>query len=128
MDWLKQNNVRIYFDLKSLRINGKTYFNLEADVHVVSTVRIKNTCVIKPNTACICYGKVRANLPSDQSYGISEIDRGFIALEPGLKVINTMSCLNENRTVPLLIVIETNRHYKLYRHGWLARIAPVNET
>ena len=29
LDWLKQNNVRIYFDLKSLRINGKTYVNLE---------------------------------------------------------------------------------------------------
>ena len=23
LDWLKQNNVRIYFDLKCLRINGK---------------------------------------------------------------------------------------------------------
>ena len=27
LDCLKQNNVRIYFDLKSLRINGKTYVN-----------------------------------------------------------------------------------------------------
>ena len=29
LEWLKSNNVRIYFDLKSLRINGKTYVNLE---------------------------------------------------------------------------------------------------
>ena len=32
LDWLKQNNVRIYFDLKSLRINGKTYVYLEEDL------------------------------------------------------------------------------------------------
>ena len=34
MDWLKQNNVRIYFDLKCLRINGKHYVNLEEDIHI----------------------------------------------------------------------------------------------
>ena len=128
LDWLKQNNVRIYFDLKSLRINGKTY--VMEDIHVASTVRMKNTCVLKPNTACVCYGKVRNNpdLPSGQSYDISEIDRGFLAKESGLKVINTVSCLNKNRTIPLLVVNETNRHFKLYRHGLMATISPVNDT
>ena len=29
LDWLKNNNVRLYFDLKCLRINGKHYVNLE---------------------------------------------------------------------------------------------------
>ena len=38
LDWLKQNNVRLYFDLKCLRINGKHYVNLE-DVHIASTYR-----------------------------------------------------------------------------------------
>ena len=41
MDWLKQNNVRIYFDLKCLRINGKHYVNIEEDIHVGSAVRMK---------------------------------------------------------------------------------------
>ena len=129
LDWLKQNNVRIYFDLRSLRINGKTYVNLEEDIHVASTVRMKSTCVIKPNTACICYGKVREcpDLPTGQLYDISEIDRGFIANEPGLKVINTVSNLCKNRTVPLLIVNQTSKHFKIYRHGLLARLSPVNE-
>ena len=34
LDWLKQNNVRIYFDLKCLRINGTHYVNYEEDVHI----------------------------------------------------------------------------------------------
>ena len=39
LDWLKQN-VRIYFDLKCLRINGKHYVHLEEDIHIASTVRM----------------------------------------------------------------------------------------
>lgn len=129
LDWLKENNVRIYFDLKSLRINGKTYVNLEEDIHVASTVRMKSTCVIKPCSASICYGKVRENpdLPTGQLYDISQIDRGFIVNEPGLKVINTVTRLNKDRSVPLLIVNQTNKHLKIYRHGLLARVTPVKE-
>ena len=130
LDWLKQNNVKMYFDLKRFRINGKAYVNLEEDIHVASTVRMKYTCSIKRNIACICYVKVRENpdLTSGQSYDISETDRGFIANEPGLKVINTVLCFSKNRTVPLLVVNETNRRFKLYRHSLMARIAPINET
>ncbi|MEW8091488.1 MAG: retropepsin-like aspartic protease, partial [Candidatus Thiodiazotropha endolucinida] len=75
LDWLKENNVRLYFDLKCLRINGKHYVNLEEDIHVASTVRMKRTCVLTPQSARICYGKVRNNpdLPSEQMYEISEI-------------------------------------------------------
>ena len=58
LDGVKQNNVRIYFDLKCLRINGKHYVNLEEDIHIAPTVRMKKTCLIKPQTAMICYGKV----------------------------------------------------------------------
>ena len=48
-------------DLKCIRINGKHYVNLQEDIHVASTVRMKNTCLIKPQIAIICYGKVREN-------------------------------------------------------------------
>ena len=59
LDWLKQNNVRIYLDLKCLRINRKQYVILEEDIHIASTVRMKKTCLIKPQSAVICYGKIR---------------------------------------------------------------------
>ena len=41
LDWLKNNNVRLYFDLKCLRINGKHCVNLEEDINIASTVRMK---------------------------------------------------------------------------------------
>ena len=58
LDWMKQNNVKIYMDLKCIRINGKHYVNLEEDIHIASTVRIKRTCLKKSQTAMICYSKV----------------------------------------------------------------------
>ena len=70
LDWMKQNNVRIYMNLKCLRINVKHYVNLDEDIHVASTVRMKRTYLIKPQTAMICYGKVSENpdIPVGQSY------------------------------------------------------------
>ena len=32
LDWLKSNNVRIYFDLKSLRINGKKHMLIQKKI------------------------------------------------------------------------------------------------
>ena len=80
LDWMKQNNVRIYMDLECLRISGKHYVNLDEDIHVASNVRMKRTCLIKPQTAMICYGKVMENpdIPAGQSYEISQIDRGLL--------------------------------------------------
>ena len=127
LDWLKTHNVRIYFDLKCLRINGKHYVNLEEDIHIASTVRMKKTCLIKPQTALICHGKVRENpdLPVGQSYEISQINRGFIVNQPGLQIINTVSTLAHDRSLPLLIVNNTNKFIKIYRHGLLAKITGI---
>ena len=70
---------------------------------------MKTTCLIKPQTVVICYGKVRENpdLPVGQSYEILQIDRDFIVNQPGLQVINTVSTLGKDRSLPLLIVNNT---------------------
>ena len=54
--------------------------NLQESIHIASTVRMKNTCLIKPQTAIICYGKVRESpyLPTGLSYEIEQIDKGFL--------------------------------------------------
>ena len=126
LDWLKDNNVRIYMDLKCIRINGK-HVNLEEDKHIASTVRMKHTCLVKPKTAVICYVKVRENpdLPVGRSYEISQNDKGFIVNQPGLQVINTVSTLTKDRSLPLLIVNSTNKFIKIYRHGLLAKISGI---
>ena len=127
LDWLNQSNVRIYFDLKCLRINGKHYVNLEEDFHITSTVRMKRTCLIKPQTAMIYYRKIRENpdLPVGQSYEISQIDKEIIVIQPDLQIINTVSTLNKDRSLLLLIVNNTNMFIKIYLHGLLAKISGI---
>ena len=75
----------------------------------------------------ICYGKVRENpdLPVGQSFEISQIDKWFIVSQPSLQIINTVSTLNKGRSLPLLIVNNTNKVIKIYRHGLLAKISRI---
>ena len=88
---------------------------------------MKKTCLIKPNTAMICYGKVRENpdLPIGVSYEVSQTDKGFLTDQPGLQIINTVSSLDKSRTLPVSIVNNTNKYIKIYRHGLLAKITEV---
>ena len=75
----------------------------------------------------ICYEKEKENpdLPVGQSYEISQIDKGLIVNQPGLQIINTVSTLNKHRSLPLLIVNNTNKFIKIYRHGLLAKISGI---
>ena len=75
----------------------------------------------------ICYGKVRENpdLPVGQSYEITQIDKGFLVNQPGLQIINTVSTLAKDRSLPLLSVNDTNKFIKIYRHGLLAKISGI---
>ena len=88
---------------------------------------MKTTCLIKPQTAVICNVKCKENpdLPVGQSYEISQIDRGFIVNQPGLQEINTVLTLAKDRSLPLIIVNNTNKFIKIYRHGLLAKIMGI---
>ena len=58
----------------------------------------------------------------------SQINGRLISKESGLKFINCLTTLSKDRTIPLIVVNETNRHLKIYRHGLIARLSPVNES
>ena len=59
------------------------------------------------------------------SYEVSQIDKSFLTDQPGLQIINTVSTLDKSRTLPVLIVNNTNKYIKIYRHGLLAKITEV---
>ena len=42
-----------------MRTDGKINVNLEEDIHIVSTVKMKIKVTFKPRSAKICIGKVR---------------------------------------------------------------------
>ena len=75
----------------------------------------------------ICYNKVRESpdLPIGKSYENLQIDKGFIVNQPGLQIKNTVSTLAKDRSLPLLIVNNTNKCIEIYRHGLLARTSDI---
>ena len=62
-----------------------------------------------------------------QSYENSQIDKGFLVNQPGIQIINTVSVLAKDRSLPLLIVNNTNKFIKIYRHGLLAKFSDIQK-
>ena len=123
-DWLRQHGVRIYYDLGCMRIENKRYVNLEEDIHVSSVARIKYNTVLKPHSATICYAKVRPNpdLPVRVDYQISAVEKGFTCREPGLEVVDSVSRLGKDRSIPILVTNSTGKFIRIRRHGPIAKV------
>ena len=127
-DWLVQNGVRLYFDLGFLRI-GNTQVPLEEDIHISSLVRLRSTTVLKPQTATVCLGKVKDSpeFPVRNLYTITAVETNFIGSEPGLMVSNSVAKLNNGRTIPIMVVNNTNRTVKLSRGCVIAKMEAINQ-
>ena len=123
-DWLRQHGVWIYYDLGCMRIENKRYVNLEEDIHVSSVARIKYNRVLKPHSATICYAKVRPNpdLPVRVDYQISAVEKGFTCREPGLEVVDSVSRLGKDRSIPILVTNSTGKFIRIRRHGPKAKV------
>ena len=123
-DWLRQHGVRIYYDLGCMRIENKKYVNLDEDIHVSSVARIRYNTVLKPHSATICYAKVRPNpdLPVRVDYQISAVEKGFTCREPGLEVVDSVSRLGKDRSIPILVTNSTGKFIRIRRHGPIAKV------
>ena len=123
-DWLRQHGVQIYYDLGCMRIENKRYVNLEEDIHVLSVARIKYNTVLKPHSATICYAKVRPNpdFPVRVDYQISAVEKGFTCREPGLEVVDSVSRLGKDRSIPILVTNSTGKFIRITRHGPIAKV------
>ena len=62
-----------------------------------------------------------------QYYKVLQTDKGFIVNLQGLQIINTLSTLAKDRSLPILIVNNTNNFIKIYRHGLLAKISGIQD-
>ena len=127
-DWLTENGVRTYHDLGCLRVNG-TYVPLQMDIHVTSTLRAKNKFLMKPQTTIICQCKARStpDLPEKQLYQIAPTEIGFLSNKPGVMVSNSIAKLGKNRNIPVMIVNNTNKTYKIRKGCVLAKLEKIED-
>jgi len=126
-DWLTGNGVRVYYDLGAMRIKN-VYVPLQEDIHVSSLARLKTNTKIMPqsSTLCACLIKKSPLYPS-ASYVVTPVETGFLRQHPGLMIVSSVSNLKSPRTVPLLIVNNTNKTYTLKRKCVLAQIAQIDQ-
>ena len=52
----------------------------------------------------------------------NKLIKAFLINQPGLQIINTVATLTKKRTLPILVVKNTNKFIKIYRHGLIAKI------
>ncbi|VDI37074.1 Hypothetical predicted protein [Mytilus galloprovincialis] len=121
-DWLKQKGVRLYFDLGYLRI-GKTYVRLEEDIHISSLLRLCKQTTLAPNSVTICKVKVNQGFRTENSKlaDITPLDDGHLSEEPGIVVFSAVAKLSDSRKIPIMLINQTNKHFKLKRGEVMGR-------
>ena len=115
-DWLKEHGVRLYFDLGMLRI-GKTYVKLEEDIHISSILRLDKKVALKPQTAAICHVKLSQGfrIPDSRLLEVTNLEPGCLQDEPGLVIQESIDKIPNTQKIPVMIVNQTNKFYKLKR-------------
>lgn len=115
LDFLNDKGVRLYYDLNCFKV-GKSFIPFEQDLQIASLVRLKADQVIKPQTCCLCTGKIRTNkdLPPNM-YQICEIDKGYLSSEPGLTLTNAVVNIDNDGSLPVMITNATNKTFRLRR-------------
>ena len=126
-DFLTEQGIRIYFDLKCIRV-GKIYVPLENDIHISSIVRIANNKCLKPQSANICIAKIKNNssFVNSELLQISAVDSGYISSEPGLIVTCGVTKLYKRNRIPILILNNTNKSIQLKRNCVVGRVSKIS--
>ncbi len=125
-DFCIKNGVRLYYDLGCFRFRDVSdYIALVRDVHV-SMVRCNKTFVIPPQQVMRVYAKAPQEDFGSPAVQVTTLADGFIMDEPGLSLIPTVMKRKYHRTFPILIMNNTNRHYKVKRNTLLGQVTTVD--
>ena len=77
----------------------------------------------------MCLGKVKNTneFPRSKLYSISAVDTNCIGTEPGLLVSNSVAKLGRNRTMPIMVVNQTNQSIRLAKGCIIAKLEAVDK-
>ena len=127
-DWLVDNGIRMYYDMKVVRINGE-YISLDDDIHISSIVRLDEKVVLKPQHAHTCQGIMSSNGRTGAVYELEQLRSGHLSTLSGVSVASSIVKMNETRRIPLAIINNTNQTISL-KKGWpiatLSELTSVN--
>ena len=131
IDFFTAHQVRIYFDLRQVRV-GKVYVPLEQDIHIASLVRSCSTIVLKPKTAVQLWVKRKEGpyFKEGQELELSSAEKGFMASQPEVMLATTVVKNTKEGRFPALLINDSHKTVRIKR-GWvigqLASIDSVQE-
>ena len=127
-DFLKANSCRIYCDLNMLKVLDR-YVQLVDDFDILSVVRVHKPVVVKPQSTAVFNGKLKQHFPcgSQKTLLVAGVETNFLANEPGLTVVPSIFDLKQTRLVPLTLVNNTGKCYKLKRGCVIGRVEQLTE-
>ena len=128
MPFLTKNGVRLYYDLKKMRLNN-VYVDLESDVHISSISRISKTTVLRPRTIYLIQAQLKKTdyFDTQKTYQIEKLQRGFLADQPEIEITPSLMKLRNGRFFPVQIVNNSNKFIKLKRGCLLGAVTALQD-
>ena len=128
-DWMISNDVRLYFDLKKLRVRGGAYVDLEDDIHIASILRLNESASLRPHTVNVL-GTNLIDCPyysQGDTLRVSQAKRGPVSEEPGILTPDTLVTLSDSRNISIVLENHTNRWISLKTGTEVGQVEAVEQ-
>ena len=125
-DFLTTNGVRLYYDMKKMKIKD-AFVDLEEDSHIASIMRLHHDLTMKPHSINL----VSATLKRGPYYQPGETlqtgpgQKGQVYDEPGIKVAEAVVNLSKKHRLPTSLANTTNKTIHLKRGTVIGRVEAV---
>ena len=92
-------------------------------------VRLHEDVELPPNHFTTVYGKYhkKAKITYGSSLLISHENGGFLAREPGIAIMNSLAIAKQGRKIPISIINQTGKHFKLNKGNVIANVTVINK-
>ena len=128
-DWMEKFNCILNFSDNTCTL-GKSKLNFSRESDVRSIIRTVQTVTVPPQTVKTVYGRYHVQAPVGQkgeNVQWEQCDKCFLDNEPGLTVLSGLGKVNKTRKVPLTIVNETGKYFRIKKGNVLAKLDQVKE-
>ena len=126
MDFFKKNDVTINIPNRILTI-GSTDVPISTEEKQYSKARLTSDISVQPQSVSVVYLKTDGHLQkqSKDALHISSAQTGVMNNEPGLFLLDTVSHVNDEGTIPAIIINETHKNFRLTTHNVVGEISKV---
>ena len=127
-EFMRQYHVKLDLGKNTCQIKNLT-LELNDLSQLRNLVRLDNDVELPPHHFVTINGKYhrKANVPFGSSLLIQQENGGFLNREPGIAVMYSMAKARKNRRIPISIINQTGKHFKLNKGNVVANITVIDD-